>query len=85
MYKQFINNYLKKLNKNDILVFAHKNNIILNNKELDYVYEVIKNQSDVLLSDNYNEIFNQAKNMLSKINYEKIYDLFITYKNKYFN
>jgi len=51
MFYNLIINYIKNLNKNDILNFGLKNNINLNDKEIDYIYNIIKNNYLDLLSE----------------------------------
>lgn len=85
MYELIINNYINNLTKNDIVYFGLKNGIELTNQELDYVYKTIKNDYKVLLSDNYECIFNEGKNYLSSENYIKICNLFMDYRNKFKN
>ena len=43
MYLKLIENYIKNLTLNDITIFALKNNIELNNQELDFIYKTLKN------------------------------------------
>ena len=74
-----------KLSKDDILSFATKNNIILNNKELDYIFNTIKNDYKILLSNNYDVVFQNANNYIREDNLKKIYNLFLDYRNKYQN
>jgi len=85
MYELIINNYIKNLCKNDIVYFALKNNISLNNQELDFVYHTLKNNYKILLSDDYELVFNEAKNYLTKENYEKTCNLFNDYRLKFKN
>ena len=51
-----ISNYISKLDKNNITYFALKNDIRLNDNELDYVYKTIKNDYKILLSNNYESV-----------------------------
>ena len=83
MYELIIKNYINNLSKDDIVYFALKNNICLNDLELDYVYKTIKKNYKVLLSDNYQTIFNDGKKYLTRENYEKICNLFLDYRNKF--
>jgi len=85
MFFKIIENYINNLNKNDIILFANKNNINLSNKELDYIYNTIKNDYKLLLSDNYNIIFKNASNVINHDKLKKIYNLFLDYRNKYIN
>ena len=85
MFLKILENYLKKLSKDDILSFANKNNIMLNNKELDYIFNTIKNDYKILLSNNYDVVFQNANNYIREDNLKKIYNLFLDYRNKYQN
>ena len=85
MFFKIIENYINNLNKNDIILFANKNNINLSNKELDYIYNTIKKDYKLLLSDNYNIIFKNASNVIAHDKLKKIYNLFLDYRNKYIN
>lgn len=83
MKGQLIKNYINKLSISDVNNIAIKHNIDLNNDELNYVYNQIKNNyHNLLYGDSYN-IFNDLKNNVSSSNYEKIKNLFDTYKQKY--
>ena len=78
-----ISNYISKLDKNNITYFALKNDIRLNDNELDYVYKTIKSDYKVLLSNNYERVFDEAKNKLSSENYDKLYKLYLVYRKMY--
>ena len=83
MYEKVIENYVKNLTKNDVYMFATSNNIILNDKEFDYVFNTIKYNYKFFLGNDYMLIFNEAKNFLRKENYDKIYALYLNYREKY--
>ena len=83
MYLKIIENYINKLNKDDIIIFAFKNDIILKPNELDYLYKIIKKDYKILLSNNYQEIFNKSKDYINENNLKKIYNLFLDYREKY--
>ncbi len=85
MYKLLINNYIKKLTKDDIVNLSNSNNIYLSISEIDILYYYIKNYNQELLYGDYNIIFNDLKNKISSENYNKIFNLFIYYKNIYSN
>lgn len=78
-----ISNYISKLDKNNITYFALKNDIRLNDNELDYVYKTIKNDYKILLSNNYESVFNKSRNKLSSENYDKLYKLYLVYRKMY--
>ncbi len=83
MYLKLIENYIKNLTLNDITIFALKNNIELNNQELDFIYKTLKNDYQLLLSEDYLKVFSNGKNYLSPTNYEKILNLYLEYRLKY--
>lgn len=83
MKGQLIKNYINKLTINDVNSLAIKNDINLNNDELNFVYDKIKNNYNDLLYGDYAYIFNELKNNVSENNYYKIKELFDTYKQKY--
>lgn len=83
MYLLILKNYINNLDKNTISLFAFKNNIFLSTLEVDYIYNTIKNNYETLLSNNYMQIFEEAKNHLSDDNYQKIYNLYLDYRLKY--
>ena len=85
MYNKLIEKYLSKLTKDDLILFAFKNDIILNSLEVDYIYNIIKNKYQILLSDDYEIIFKDATNYITKNNLKKIYNLYLDYRNKYKN
>lgn len=83
MYELIISNYVNNLTKNNILDFSFKNNINLNNQELDYIYNIIKSHYKDLLNDKYEYILNDSKKYLSSENHKKICILFTEYRNKF--
>ena len=68
---------LKKLNIN--------NNLNLNNQELNYLYEIIKKDWNNFLYKDPNPILKNIKNNINQESYNKLYNLYIYYKNKYQN
>ena len=85
MIFKIIENYINNLTKSDIISFSNKNNINLNNQELDYIYNIVKKDYKILLSDNYDIIFKNANNVIRDDNLKKIYNLFLDYRFKYKN
>lgn len=83
MKDKLLKNYVNKLSINDINDFALKNDIILNDSELDIIIDIIKNDYDELLYGNPDNVFNKLKNNVSSDNYDKIINLFFIYKKKY--
>ena len=85
MNEFLIINYLNNLDKNYLNNLALQNNIILSIEELYYVYKTLKKDYKKLLSNEYEEIFNNSKNFLSNENQQKIYNLYLKYRNIYKN
>lgn len=78
-----IKKYIDKLTIDDIKKYSLKNGISLNQQELIFIYNTIKNDYNKLLSDNYTEILDKLKKNLSEDNYRKIEFLFYKYKKEY--
>ena len=76
----FILYYANKLSKADIMEFAKKEGITLNNNELDIIYSAIKNDPQIILSDFDNYVINY-KNKLCPNVYKKILELKEKYKS----
>ena len=83
MKDKLIKNYINKLKKEDISVFATNNNITLNDTELSVIYDTIKNDYESLLYGDHDKVFNELKSKVSSDNYDKIINLFFEYKKKY--
>lgn len=79
MYK-LIEHYINKLTKEDIIDFSIKNDIILNNDELIYLYKIIKEKYKILLNGD-TSIFNEIKDNININAYNKIIELYNKYKN----
>ena len=78
-----IKKYIDKLTIEDIKNYSLKNNIILSQQELIFIYDIIKNDYNKLLSNDYEEILDKLKNNLSTDNYYKVTNLFLKYKKEY--
>ena len=83
MKGQLIKNYINKLTIQDINNIANKNNINLNDYELNFIYNQIKNNYNDLLYGDSTNIFNELKNNVSSDNYYKIMELYTKYKQRY--
>ena len=78
-------NYINKVDINTINDFAIKNNIFLNKKELDIIYDILKNRYEEVLYGDDSKVRKYLKENLSLDNYERIINLFDEYKEKYDN
>ena len=74
--------YINKIDINNINDFAIKNNIYLSKKELNTLYDVIKNRFDEILEDDSSVRDFLLKN-LSAENYTKVINLYEEYLIKF--
>jgi len=79
-----IKKYISMITIKDISDFGIKNDIYLNDDELEILYSVIKNNYDVLVNDD-KKVFNYLENKIKTDNLNKIKKLFYEYKEKYQN
>lgn len=79
-----IKQYINKIDINNINDFGIKNNIYLDKKELDCLYDVIKNRYDEIIKDD-SLIKDCLKDNLKKENYDKILNLYEKYRALYGN
>lgn len=85
MNEFLIKKYISKLTLNDIDSFSKKNGIELKEKELNLIEKYIKNDWKTIIYGNPKPILNELKEKLNKIQYQKIENLYIEYKEKYKN
>ncbi len=79
---QLIKNYVSKMTKEDVIKFTQKNDIYLNDYELDFVYRFIKKNYEALYA-NPNIDLSKYKENFTEENYAKIMKLVATYKSRY--
>jgi len=82
MIKLYISKYVNKLSKEEMVNFLMKENIILNEKEIDFLFSYIK-KNWKLIFDNQDKIFLDLKENLNITTYTKIEPILIFYKEKY--
>ncbi len=71
--------YVKNLKKEDILLFAQKNDINLSDSELDFTYDFIKNNYKEAIQNKDTFDLSAYRNRFSSENYEKIENLLLKY------
>lgn len=80
--KGLIKNYVDKLTIDNLREFALKNNINLNNTELEYLLNLTKNHfEDILVNED--KYLNLVKNNINPEAFIKVKELFLHYKNRY--
>lgn len=80
-----IERFIDKLKKEQINEFALKNNIILNESELDFSYNFILKNWRFILSNHGEFDLSKYKQQFTEENYFKIVELIKVLKNKYSN
>lgn len=85
MKDALISQYVNHLSLKDIDEFAQKYGIVLQNNELEIVYNHIKNDWRTIVYGNPRPILEDIKNKFDNITYHKIEQLYIQFKNKYEN
>lgn len=75
-----VESYVNKISKDDINSFALKNNIKLNNNELDFIFNFIKNRYNEVLSNPQGFNFTKYKSNFSNENFIKINGIINRYK-----
>ena len=83
MVNRLIEQYVNRMTKDDILMFATKNGIELNDKELKIIYNHIKKDWKTIVYGNPREILDDIKLNFDDITYNKIENLYINFKEKY--
>jgi hypothetical protein len=85
MILKLIEKNINSLTKNDIVTLAKGENIILNDNEVNIIYDYIKKDYKILLYGNSENIFKDLKSRINPTAYKKIKELFDFYKDKYKN
>lgn len=75
-----ITSYVNKMKKEDIIKFANKNNLVVSNEEIDFVYSFIKTHHQEVLNNPESFDITLYKNQFSNDNYQFIKNLVDKYK-----
>jgi hypothetical protein len=78
-----VSKYVEKLTNNDIDTFAKKNNIVLSEDEINFVYLFIKKNWQEILGNPGIINLERFKDKFSQENYEKINKLVYEYQERY--
>lgn len=78
--KNIIRNYIQNLKKEDIINFCRKNNLFLNNSELNFIYNNLKNNFEYIY-DNQSEFLLGLKNNLTSYNYRVLEEYYYKYRD----
>lgn len=85
MNEFLIKNYISRLTIDDINNFAIKHGIELNEQELKIIEQHIRKDWHTIIYGNPRPILDNLKNKLNNLQYQKIENLYIEFKNKYEN
>ena len=66
MKERFIQNYVDKITKDDIALFARSKGIVLETKELDILYDTLKKEWKKMLYENPTPVFKDLKTKLNE-------------------
>ncbi len=80
--KSLIRNYIETLSIEKLNEFGIKNDIHLNNNELEYLLNLIKENFEDILKDD-TKYLEELKNNINDEDFIKIKNLFTYYKNRY--
>ena len=79
MYENIIKNYVDKLTKEDIINYSKKEDIFLNDNEINVIYDEIKNKWKQLYNGN-TRVITDLENKINNKAYNKLIDLYNPYK-----
>lgn len=82
MNKYIIMEYIRKLNRNDIINFANKQGITLSNDEVETIYYYIKHEYKRILNKD-ESILVEAREKLNSNAYNYIKDMYYKYRNMF--
>lgn len=83
MVEKLINEYVYRMTKEDVNKFAIKNGIVLNQNELDLIFNNIKNNWHTLVYGNARSILDSIKDKVEPLTYQKIENLYVYFKDKF--
>lgn len=77
-----IEEYVNRLKKSDITYYAQKQGILLDNEEVNIIYNYIKKDYKTIIYGNPKDILLEIKNKVKPLTYNKIENLYIRFKDK---
>ena len=83
MYEYLIGEYVKNLTLVDILNYARKENININNLDANTLLYYIKYHYSEIISDDYQNILKEIKKKIDPTTYSEVYKLYVLYRNRY--
>lgn len=80
---KLIEEYIKRMSVNDVISFAVKNGITLNDDEANLIFNYIINDWRTIMHGNPRRILDELKTKINNESYNKIEQLYIQFKNYY--
>lgn len=80
MNRYIIMEYIKKLNRNDIINFANRQGISLSSDEVETIYHYIKHEYNRIINKD-ESILEEAKDKLNSNAYNYIEEMYYKYRN----
>ncbi len=84
MKEYLIREYINKLTIDDILNYAHKNNLTINENDAIILYNYAKKYYKDFINGNPKDILKEIKSKINPETYKQAYKLYIENKMKYF-
>jgi len=83
MKDKLIEQYISRMNYDDIISFASKHGITLNDKEVALIYKHVKEDWRTIIYGNPKPILENLKTNIEELTYNKIEDLYYFFRDKY--
>lgn len=83
MKERLIEQYVSRMTISDVSNFAVKNGIILNQDEVEMLYNKIVNNWKTIVFGNPRGLLDELKEKLDLQTYQKIENLYVFFKNRY--
>ena len=83
MYDYLVNEYIKRINENDIKNYGIKNGIIISNDDASTLLIYAKKHYKTFMYGDPTSLLKELKNKLEPNTYKEAYKLYIINKNKY--
>ena len=82
MNMYLVEEYVKRLTKEDVIKFSESQGIILEETELNTIYDYIKKDYKTILYGNARSVLDELKQKVKPLTYQKIETLYIKFKDK---
>lgn len=82
---RLVQDYINRLTITDLEKFALSNGITLNEFELNLIFDNVKNNWRTVIYGNPRGVLDELKSKVNPVQYQKIENLYIQFKNRYSN